>query len=49
MINFKENTYNTNSAIDNMLQNKDDYTTLSKVAYKKHQPNIEKAIEHTIF
>ena len=47
--NFKENTDNTKSTIDNILQNQDDYKTLSKVAYKKHQPNIEKAIEHTQF
>ena len=42
MINtFKENDNN------NILQNKDDYKLLSKVAYKKHQNNIENAIQHT--
>ena len=44
------NTYKENdnkSSIDNLLQNKDDYKLLSKVAYKKHQNNIENAIQHT--
>ena len=46
MINtFKEN--DNKSSIDNLLQNKDDYKLLSKVAYKKHQNNIENAIQHT--
>ena len=46
MINtFKEN--DNKSSIDNILQNKDDYKLLSKVAYKKHQNNIENAIQHT--
>ena len=46
MINtFKEN--DNKSSIDHLLQNKDDYTLLSKVAYKKHQNNIENAIQHT--
>ena len=44
--NFKEND-NNKSVIDNLLQNKDDYKLLSTVAYKKHQNNIENAIEHT--
>ena len=45
MINiFKKN--DNKSLIDNLLQNKDDYKLLSKVAYKKHQ-NIENAIQHT--
>ena len=44
MINtFKEN--DNKSSIDNILQNKDDYKLLSKVAYKKHQNNIEDAIK----
>ena len=35
MINtFKES--DNKSSIDNILQNKDDYKLLSKVAYKKH-------------
>ena len=42
---FKENV--NKSSIDNLLKNKDDYTLLSKVAYKKHQPSIGKAIEHS--
>jgi len=46
--NFKENDEHK-SQFDHILNNKDDYKTLSKVAYKKHQPNIEKAIEHTNF
>ena len=46
MINtFKEN--DNKSSIDNLLQNKDDYKLLSKVAYKKHQNNIEDAIKNT--
>ena len=46
MINtFKEN--DNKSSIDNLLQNKDDYKLLSKVAYKKYQNNIENAIQHT--
>ena len=46
MINtFKEN--DNKSSIDNILQNKDDYKLLSKVAYKKHQNNVESAIKHT--
>ena len=46
MINtFKEN--DNKSSIDNLLQNKDDYKLLAKTAYKKHQNNIERAIEHT--
>ena len=46
MINtFKEN--DNKSSIDNLLENKDDYKLLSKVAYKKHQNNIENAIKHT--
>ena len=46
MINtFKEN--DNKSSIDHLLQNKDDYKLLSKVAYKKHQNNIENAIQHT--
>ena len=46
MINtFKEN--DNKSSIDNILQNKDDYKLLSKVAYKKHQNNIEDAIKNT--
>ena len=46
MINtFKEN--DNKSSIDNILQNKDDYKLLSKVASKKHQSNIENAIQHT--
>ena len=43
--NFKEN--NNKSSIDNLLQNKDDYKLLAKTAYKKHQNNIENAIQHT--
>ena len=44
MINtFKEN--DNKSSIDNLLQNKDDYKLLSKVASKKHQNNIEHAIK----
>ena len=43
--NFKE--YNIKSSIDHLLQNKDDYKLLSKVAYKKHQNNIENAIQNT--
>ena len=42
--NFKENTDNKKSSIDNMLQNKDDYKSLSRVAYKKHQNKIENAM-----
>jgi hypothetical protein len=46
MINtFKKN--DNKSSIDNILQNKDDYKLLSKVAYKKHQNNIEDAIKNT--
>ena len=46
MINtFKEN--DNKSSIDNLLQNKNDYKLLSKVAYKKHQNNIEDAIKNT--
>ena len=44
--NFKEND-NNKSVIDNLLQNKDDYKLLAKTAYKKHQNNIEHAIEHS--
>ena len=44
---FKENRDNANNAIDNTLNTHEDYIILSKVASKKHQPNIEKAIEHT--
>ena len=43
--NFKEN--DKKSSIDHLLQNKDDYKLLSKVAYKKHQNIIENAIQHT--
>ena len=42
--NFKDTN---KSSIDNILQNKDDYKLLSKVAYKKHQNNIEDAIKNT--
>jgi len=46
MINtFKEN--DNKSSIDHLLQNKDDYKLLSKVAYKKHQNNVENAIQNT--
>ena len=45
--NFKENDNNNKSSIDNLLENKDDYKLLSKVAYKKHQNNIEDAIKNT--
>ena len=45
--NFKEN--DNKSVIDNILQNNNDYKTLFKVAFKKHQPIIDKAIEHTNF
>ena len=46
MINtFKEN--DNKSSIDHLLQNTDDYKLLAKTAYKKHQNNIEHAIEHT--
>ena len=46
--NFKDTNNNNNkSSIDNILQNKDDYKLLSKVAYKKHQNNIEDAIKNT--
>ena len=44
--NFKENNNNKYS-INNLLQNKDDYKLLAKTAYKKHQNNIENAIQHT--
>ena len=37
---FNEKTEKTKSEIDIILQNNDDYKTLSKVAYKKHQPII---------
>jgi len=45
--NFKDTNNNNKSSIDNILQNKDDYKLLSKVAYKKHQNNIEDAIKNT--
>ena len=47
--NFKDTNNNNNnkSSIDNILQNKDDYKLLSKVAYKKHQNNTEDAIKNT--
>ena len=45
--NFKEN--DNKSVIDNILQNNNDYETLFKVAFKKHQPIIDKAVEHTNF
>ena len=44
--NFKENEEHK-SQLDHILNHKDDYKTLSKGAYKKLGPNIEKAIEHT--
>ena len=47
MINNFKDTNNNKSSIDNLLQNKDDYKLLAKTAYKKHQNNIERAIEHT--
>ena len=47
MINNFKDTNNNKSSIDNLLENKDDYKLLSKVAYKKHQNNIERDIEHT--
>ena len=42
--NFKKN--DNKSSIDNILQNKDDYKLLSKVANKKHQHIIENASQH---
>ena len=47
MINNFKDTNNNKSSIDNLLENKDDYKLLSKVAYKKHQNNIEDAIKNT--
>ena len=47
MINNFKDTNNNKSSIDSLLENKDDYKLLSKVAYKKHQNNIENAIQHT--
>ena len=45
MINtFKKN--DNKSSIDHLLQNKHDYKLLSKVAYKKHQNNIENASQN---
>ena len=47
MINNFKDTNNNKSSIDNLLQNKDNYKLLSKVAYEKHHNNIENAIQHT--
>ena len=47
MINNFKDTNNNKSSIDNLLENKDDYKLLSKVAYKTHQNNIEDAIKNT--
>ena len=46
MINtFKENE--NKSSINHLLQNKDDYKVLLNAAIKKHQNNIQNAIQHT--
>ena len=49
MINNFKDTNNNKISINNLLENKDDYKLwyLKLLSYKKHQNNIENAIQHT--